>query len=142
MNKQLLLSLFTLLLICGYKPAYAEHALTGPDIEELLSGNTAIAVDVTGTRWRQIFLEDGSSRYYSGSRPPSTGFWRVEGAQYCSQWPPNTDWACYDVVMDVRGTPKTPVVKWVSAEGSEDISAVFSGDRTFGALPHELKDFK
>ena len=26
--------------------------------------------------------------------------WRTQGRQYCSQWPPAGDWACYDLQVD------------------------------------------
>lgn len=36
----------------------------------------------------------------------------MRGDQYCSQWPPNEAWTCYDVVIE------TSVLTFVSASGT------------------------
>ncbi|MGB7244941.1 MAG: hypothetical protein WBC93_22985 [Sulfitobacter sp.] len=43
----------------------------------------------------QDFRASGRTLYNAGSE--SWGYWRVEGDQYCSQWPPSDLWACYDL---------------------------------------------
>lgn len=47
----------------------------------------------------QIFQKSGVT-FYSENGSQSQGFWKVEGDKYCSQWPPNTAWPCYDVLQD------------------------------------------
>ena len=47
----------------------------------------------------QTFYASGKTLYDSGR--PSWGYWEVRGDQYCSTWPPNDLWACYD--MDRQG---------------------------------------
>ena len=52
----------------------------------------------------QTFYASGKTLYNQGGRP-SWGCWRVQGDQYCSQWPPNDLWACFDVLArgnDIR----------------------------------------
>lgn len=44
----------------------------------------------------QDFRASGKTLYNSGR--DSWGNWRAQGAQYCSQWPPAGDWACYDLL--------------------------------------------
>jgi hypothetical protein len=50
------------------------------------------------TAW-QDFRSSGRTLYHAGS--DSWGYWRVQGDQYCSQWPPSDLWTCYD--MDRQG---------------------------------------
>ena len=40
----------------------------------------------------QRFNEDASTIYTTTH--PSTGAWRIDGPQYCSQWPPPDRWSC------------------------------------------------
>ncbi len=73
-------------------PAYAQEwsKLTGAQIEE--------ALDDTKLRYtlsEQVFYASGRTLYDNGR--PSWGYWRVQGDQYCSQWPPADGWACYDM---------------------------------------------
>ena len=50
----------------------------------------------------QTFYANGETGFVDGR--PSLGNWRVENNQYCSQWPPSTTWACYDVYLHINGT--------------------------------------
>lgn len=43
----------------------------------------------------QNFFADGRTLYEAPAA--SWGVWRVQGAQYCSVWPPSDRWACLDV---------------------------------------------
>ncbi|MEM7242710.1 MAG: hypothetical protein AAF429_11045 [Pseudomonadota bacterium] len=52
---------------------------------------------------RQFFYEDGLTEYSSGSQP-SLGNWRIQNDQYCSQWPPQKDWDCYEVRRSADGS--------------------------------------
>ena len=60
----------------------------------------------------QTFYPSGKTLYNQGGRE-SRGNWRVQNNQYCSQWPPNDLWACYDLetrdaqVRFVRGSDVT-----------------------------------
>jgi hypothetical protein len=65
--------------------------LTGPEITEAL---TARVVTYAGDH-RQDFMADGTTLY-----DDSRGAWRVEGDQYCSQWPPSDRWDCYWVSLN------------------------------------------
>jgi len=49
----------------------------------------------------QTFYASGRTLYDAGR--PSWGRWRVQGDQYCSQWPPQDTWTCYDVVLSADG---------------------------------------
>lgn len=49
----------------------------------------------------QKFNASGRTLYDNGQ--PSWGYWRVQGDQYCSQWPPGQDWSCYDVEASETG---------------------------------------
>ena len=47
---------------------------------------------------RQDFRASGKTLYNAGQ--DSWGNWRVQGDQYCSEWPPSDLWACYDLQTD------------------------------------------
>lgn len=84
------------LLICIAPSAWAGDwaAMTGSQVEASLNGQT---FDYPGDAWQQ-FNASGSTLYNSGR--DSWGYWRVQGDQYCSQWPPNAGWGCYDMQTD------------------------------------------
>jgi len=65
--------------------------LNGVEIEKVLTG---ITLDYAFT-W-QDFRASGKTLYNAGA--DSWGNWRVEGNQYCSQWPPRDLWDCYWVL--------------------------------------------
>ncbi|MEO0937044.1 MAG: hypothetical protein AAFY38_02700 [Pseudomonadota bacterium] len=65
--------------------------LTGPEIAEALTGRTLVWDDTT-----QDFRASGKTLYTHKGRD-SWGNWEVRGDQYCSQWPPNSLWSCYDM---------------------------------------------
>ena len=44
---------------------------------------------------RQEFRASGRTLYNAGA--DSWGYWRVQGDQYYSMWPPSDLWACYDM---------------------------------------------
>jgi len=43
----------------------------------------------------QEFYASGRTLYDAGR--PSWGTWEARDDQYCSQWPPASGWACYDM---------------------------------------------
>ena len=72
-----------------------EKKLTGPEITAVLTDKILTAkTDTT-----QIFQKSGVT-FYSENGGQSQGFWKVEGDKYCSQWPPNQSWPCYDILQD------------------------------------------
>jgi hypothetical protein len=89
-----LLGVFTVILI-GATPAWAADwsPMTGAQIADALTGQTVVYSNA-----RQTFLGSGRTEYTEDR--PSTGYWRVEGDQYCSQWPPSDLWECYDMARD------------------------------------------
>lgn len=66
------------------------QAMSGAEITQALMGRT-LQYD---TAW-QDFRASGKTLYNAGR--DSWGYWRVEGDQYCSLWPPQDLWACYDM---------------------------------------------
>ena len=74
-------------------PTFADEAwvpMTGADIRVALTGRA-----VTYASAWQAFQVSGRTVYNAAS--DSWGYWRIEGDQYCSQWPPSDLWACYDM---------------------------------------------
>ncbi|MFQ5564753.1 MAG: hypothetical protein ACE5EU_00100 [Paracoccaceae bacterium] len=73
-------------------PAWAseERPLSGAGIARLLTD-----AEVIGEGTRQTFYASGRTRYNDGRE--SWGYWRVDGDRYCSQWPPQEGWVCYDM---------------------------------------------
>ncbi len=90
-------------------PAFADEVrLSGPEIESVLTGRTAI---YQGGVIKQYFASSGETPYWDGSRL-TRGSWRVSGDRYCSVWPPASGWACYDMF----GTDNGDIV-WVGSGG-------------------------
>lgn len=80
-------------------PAFADDwmVLDGPGVWEALTDRV---VDYDAA-WQQ-FNASGTTLYNAGA--DSWGTWSVRGAQYCSQWPPNSNWACFDVDLKADGS--------------------------------------
>lgn len=72
--------------------------LMGEQIELALTSRT-LAYGNSGTT--QDFKPSGRTLYDAGK--PSWGYWRVQGDQYCSQWPPQGLWVCYDLFASGNG---------------------------------------
>lgn len=87
-----------------------ESRLTGPGIAAILAGKTVIGDD-----WRQHFHADGRTAY-AADRRDSMGVWQVRGDRYCSQWPPSTHWACYDMTRRVEDG--ATIVVWIDPDGA------------------------
>ncbi|MEM8849662.1 MAG: hypothetical protein AAGE03_06455 [Pseudomonadota bacterium] len=75
-------------LLLSAAPAWAEL-----DVETALAGRT---VDYEGAY--QAFNFNGTTTYVADR--PSAGRWVARDGRYCSQWPPATDWDCYDLAVD------------------------------------------
>lgn len=73
--------------------------IDGPAIEKALSGQS-VTGNQDGRGWSQDFRADGSTVYREANRDASPGYWRVQGDQYCSKWPPSDSWDCYDMAME------------------------------------------
>jgi hypothetical protein len=84
------------------------------DATTLTAALTARTVAYAGGATQQ-FNEGGSTIYTTTT--PSTGAWRVEGTQYCSQWPPSDRWSCYDVARSADGLD----LRFTAGDGSETI---------------------
>jgi len=67
--------------------------LGAADINEALSDQI---VDFDNA-W-QDFRADGRTLYNAGA--DSWGTWNVQNDRYCSQWPPNSAWTCYDIDLN------------------------------------------
>jgi hypothetical protein len=87
------------------------HPLNAPEIKTALTART-LAYDTTAT---QQFNEDGSTLYTTDH--VSSGAWRIDGPQYCSQWPPSDRWSCYDVAVSESGLD----LRFTAGDGSQSI---------------------
>jgi len=80
-------------------PAFSDSSveLDGPGVAAALTDRS---VDYNSA-W-QVFHASGRTLYNAGA--DSWGTWAVRGTQYCSQWPPNAAWACFDVDLNADGS--------------------------------------
>jgi hypothetical protein len=93
-----MLRIFLCLTLCLAGPAQAEeHKLSGDEIRAALSDRIVEGTGDNGKPYTQIFQKGGLTIYNAGPQASSNGFWEVRGDQYCSQWPPNESWSCYDM---------------------------------------------
>lgn len=102
-----------IVLLCLWAPtAQAEVwvRLMGSDIEETLNDTTW---DYKAA-W-QTFYASGRTLYQAGR--DSWGAWRVQGDSYCSEWPPNAGWDCYELWLDAD----LGRIKFIGARGDETI---------------------
>jgi hypothetical protein len=86
--------------------AACAEPLTGPQIAQALTARV-LGYD-NGAR--QDFKADGRTLYQTDKT--EWGRWRVQGDQYCSQWPPSDRWSCYGVTRD------GPQIGFVAGDGS------------------------
>lgn len=80
--------------------AHAEDVLSGDQIKSILSDVT-LSADAHGAPIQQIF-QAGGQTFVLANGGSSAGSWKVEENRYCSIWPPNPSWSCYDVMQDGR----------------------------------------
>lgn len=64
----------------------------------------------------QDFRASGRTLYNAGR--DSWGNWRDQDGRYCSQWPPNADWACYDLARDGA------LVRFIDDRGHETVGVI------------------
>lgn len=100
------------LLLASSSAWAGEQKLSGTEIQLALNDHTYGGVGEEGKSWEQIFQKSGVTFYATGGAQ-SQGKWEVRGDQYCSQWPPNEAWACYDVMV-----AENLVIIFVSASGT------------------------
>jgi hypothetical protein len=74
--------------------AAAETKLSGAEMQSILNDKILYGKDA-----EQIFQKSGVT-FYSAGGNQSQGYWKIDGEKYCSQWPPNEAWACYDITQD------------------------------------------
>lgn len=81
---------FALMMALLAAPVAAEgwEPLRGDEIRAALEGRKLQYANA----W-QDFRSSGRTLYNAGK--DSWGYWRVEGDQYCSMWPPQDLWSCY-----------------------------------------------
>jgi hypothetical protein len=93
-----------------FSPAFAQDwkPLNAEGIVAALSERALVYEDGA----RQTFRESGRTTYSVGAGD-SQGSWRVEGDQYCSNWPPATTWSCYAFEWDAESGR----LRFVSASG-------------------------
>jgi hypothetical protein len=84
--------LASLLMMCAAHAA--ETKLTSAEMQNILSDKILYGKNV-----EQIFQKSGVT-FYSAGGNQSQGNWKIDGEKYCSQWPPNQAWACYDIMQD------------------------------------------
>ncbi|MBE1282456.1 MAG: hypothetical protein GJ676_04015 [Rhodobacteraceae bacterium] len=83
--------------LSGTAQAEAWRSLDGAAIQTALEGRK---LTYDSGAW-QDFRASGRTLYNAGQ--DSWGNWGVRGDQYCSQWPPNNLWACYEVEGSENG---------------------------------------
>ncbi len=102
---------FALMLCVVASPVAADWvSLKGDAVRVALEGRV-----VEYENARQDFRASGRTLYTFGGRD-SWGYRRVQGDQYCSQWPPSDLWACYDLEQNgIR-------VRFVGSAGADDVT--------------------
>jgi hypothetical protein len=86
------------LCLLGLPALAGERKLNGAEIHQTLSSHTLKGSSDSGD-WSQDFDPSGRTTYSHGNNN-SPGRWEVRDDQYCSVWPPNPSWSCYDVTVD------------------------------------------
>ncbi|MEM8979634.1 MAG: hypothetical protein AAGD04_09135 [Pseudomonadota bacterium] len=101
-------------ILCAGAAQAQSVKLSGAEISELLSGNTALGL-WEGNAYRQYFDPGGSTIYAQEGARSALGKWRVEDDEFQSLWPRDADWEGW-FVMEYAGqwfwvsktTPPTP----------------------------------
>ncbi|MBC8036687.1 MAG: hypothetical protein H7X89_05670 [Rhizobiales bacterium] len=74
-----------------------ERKLTGDEIKAALSDKKVAGTTENGAGWTQSFKANGDTLYQLVGTEAQNGAWEVQGERFCSQWPPDPAWVCYDV---------------------------------------------
>ncbi|WP_164661202.1 hypothetical protein [Tropicibacter sp. Alg240-R139] len=80
--------------------ATAVNANEKPEDARVLDALMGKKLDYGEGAWQE-FRPSMKTLYHSGR--PSWGYWAVRDGQYCSQWPPSSLWACYDIELTEDG---------------------------------------
>ena len=96
--------------------SWAGDTLSADGIAALLTDATLYGQD-NGHASEQVFQRSGAT-FYSAGDAQSQGQWKIEGNKYCSAWPPNPSWACYDVTND------GPTVTFISSSGGRTVMSL------------------
>jgi hypothetical protein len=109
------LALLAVLALMSVPAAQAEERpLTGDEIRDMLTDKEIIGTSGSGRETRQSFSRTGRTGYNDGHL--SWGYWDVRDDQYCSQWPPQQNWVCYDMAVWQDGDKQW--VAWVGESGT------------------------
>ena len=103
--------IFTLAVLPAMALAQDWQPLDAASLKAALTART-MAYDGGAT---QQFNADGSTIYTTDH--PSTGAWRIDGPQYCSQWPPSDRWSCYTVARSEDGLD----LRFTAGDGGESV---------------------
>lgn len=119
--------LFALLIFIaasGLARAEEPVALSGAEIQTLLTGNT---IDGTwnGRAYRQFFNENGTTLYIESGAPVSQGRWKadLEKNLYCSEWGQSGAWSCYEILS------QGDAYLWRTPEGKTESFTVLIGNQ-------------
>lgn len=74
-----------------------QRKLTGDEIKAALSDKKVAGTTDSGAGWTQTFKANGDTLYQLTGTEAQNGAWEVQGDKFCSQWPPDPAWVCYDV---------------------------------------------
>lgn len=74
-----------------------ERKLTGDEIKTALSDKKVAGTTDNGAGWTQTFKANGDTLYQLTGTEAQNGSWEIQGERFCSQWPPDATWVCYDV---------------------------------------------
>ena len=98
MSKTILFGAFMVVLAGLSTVAQAEERkLAGDEIKAALNGKTVVGTNDSGIQWKQSFKENGDTLYELTGAGAQNGYWEVRADQFCSQWPPDATWACYNI---------------------------------------------
>lgn len=104
---------FVIVVAVGPPVAAEERPLSGSEIVETLSGNTAIGDDGD---WKQFFDANGETPYVVDDEEVDLGKWKVEGDTYLSWWE-STGWTSYTM------TGAGDHITWISEDGEQQYPA-------------------
>jgi hypothetical protein len=66
------------------------------DVAALLSERSVDYPDAA-----QDFFGDGTTAYFADR--PASGRWEARDGRYCTQWPPEEEWNCFDLAVSGDG---------------------------------------
>lgn len=122
MKKLLLAALLAVLPLSVFAQ---ERPLNDEEIRQALTGNTLFGT-WNDREWKGFYAANGVTYYQEKGEKPTKGRWRAQDNKYCSVWPPNPTWFCYDMT----GTEAGDRVTFLSPDGGDPWPArVETGDK-------------